>query len=84
MRVQYFRTLSSAQGTVPLLLNSDMVVVGTQRGPALVCFRSSTTQPMPTPFLQASTMNDDGGGDDILLLPLVSYKDFYGHLRLLE
>ena len=26
----------------------------------------------------------DGGDDDILLLPLVSYKDFYGHLRLLE
>ena len=28
--------------------------------------------------------DDDGGDDGILLLPLVSYKDFYGHLRLLE
>ena len=51
---------------------------------------SSSSSPSSSPLYKltttttTSTMNDDGGVDDILLPPLVSYKDFCGHLRLLE
>ena len=56
----------------------------------LLTTSSSSSSPSSSPLYKltttttTSTMNDDGGDDDIVLLPLVSYKDFCGHLRLLE
>ena len=55
--------------------------------PLLLLLTTSSSSSSPlyklTTTTTTSTMNDDGGDDDILL-PLVSYKDFCGHLRLLE
>ena len=56
--------------------------------PLLLLLTTSSSSSSPlyklTTTTTTSTMNDDGGDDGILLLPLVSYKDFRGHLRLLE